>query len=313
LPSLRLEKDGIALEADAGRYLSELDASLKYSPHTLRAYRRDIGEYSDYVSQRNRTIRTAGFTDVREFIYALHRQGNTSRTIVRKLASVRGLYRHLQVIGAVSADPTYRISPPKERRKLPEPLPEKVIGEALEKAPDGNPLALRDIAIVELFYGTGIRLSELAGLNRASVGGKFVSVLGKGNKVREVPLTGTAKRALNSYLKVRNLISPTAVSNNALFISHRGKRLTTRDIARRVEAILRRVSGAKRLSPHLLRHSYATHLLDRGAELPVVQELLGHASPKTTQIYTHVSLERLIKIYHQTHPRAGDKLKEDKR
>ncbi len=292
------------------QYLEELEKSRRFSPNTVTAYKKDIQSYLDFLTQRGRDIARVDFHDVRDFIYELHRRGNSARSIVRKLSSLRGLYRHLIRIGAISVDPTILILPPREKRTLPEVLSEKVIAEAIDEAPVVSTIEIRDIAMLELLYGTGIRRSELSDLNLDSVKDKFIHVIGKGDKERIVPLTGKAREALDTYLKIRSALAHAVEHEPALFLSLRGSRITTRQIARRVEKMLRRSSGAKKLSPHQLRHSFATHLLDRGADLREIQELLGHTSPKTTQIYTHVGIGRLVKIYNRAHPRAG-KTQED--
>ena len=297
------------MNTDTQQYLEEL-AARNFSQHTLQAYRKDIRTYIKYLQDHRRNIKGADFHDIRSFVYELHRQGNSARTISRKLSTLRGFYRYLLRIGAVATDPTELVFAPREKIALPDVLPEDVVASAIENAPVGKDIEIRDIAIIELLYGTGIRRAELAGLDLASVKEKFIHVIGKGNKERIVPLTEKAREALKAYKKVRPALVNVRKPEQALFLSQLGGRLTTRQIARRVEKLLRNVSGAKRLSPHILRHSYATHLMDHGADLREIQELLGHASPNVTQNYTHVSTERLVKVYKQAHPRAG-KHKED--
>ncbi|MDP8228713.1 MAG: tyrosine recombinase XerC [Candidatus Electryoneaceae bacterium] len=294
------------MDSSVERYLDELETVRGYSPHTVRAYRKDIIRYVEFLTGRNCDVINAGFRDVREFAYELHRQGLSTRSIGRMLSAVHGLYRHFQRIGLVERDPVGEISLPKENRPLPTVLPKETIADAIDQKSDEGPASIRDRAIVELFYGTGIRLSELAGLNLSSISDKEVKVLGKGDKERIVPLTRKARQALDDYLSVRPALADTD-SEDALFLSVNGNRLTVRDIARRVELVLRRTSGDKKLSPHRLRHSYATHLLDNDADLREIQDLLGHEKPSTTQIYTHTSLERLVKVYQRAHPRAGSK------
>lgn len=284
-------------------YLDEVTKSRHYSEHTIRAYGKDLICFFDYLAERDLEPEKTDYKAIRDYIYTLHREGNSPRTINRKLASIRGLYKHLLQTGTISKDPTTLITAPKFKSDLPETLSEKTVSDAIDEFACESALDQRDKAILELFYGSGIRLSELAAINLNSVGDKFVKVLGKGRKERIVPITLKSRTSLDDYLKIRGQLhigKPT----DALFLSVRGKRLTTRDIARRVEKMLRRVSSASRLSPHLLRHSFATHLLDHGADIREIQELLGHASPNTTQIYTHVSIERLINVYHTAHPRA---------
>ena len=293
------------MEKVVKQYLEDMEKSHRFSSNTVIAYRKDIQAYSNYLEEIGSRITATNFREVRGFIYELHRRGNTARSIVRKLSSIRGLYRHLTNIGAVAVDPTLLITAPKERRALPEVLSEKSIVSAIEEAPSEKNIEIRDLAILELLYGTGIRRAELAGLNLDSIQDKFIRVLGKGDKERIVPLTGHALRAIERYLKIRVLLTVSHPREPALFVSQLGTRLTTRQIARRINKMLQRVSEQKKLSPHKLRHSYATHLLDHGADLREIQELLGHTSPKTTQDYTHVSSERLVKVYNQAHPRAG--------
>lgn len=299
------------MDAEVERYLDELDKSHRFSPNTVRAYRGDIVSFAEFQEQRQRSVVKADYHDVRDFIFELHRRGNLSRSIVRKLSSLRDLYRHLIRIGKIDLDPTTLISAPRVKKDLPEALPEKVIAEAIDTAPADTDIEIRDIAILELLYGTGIRVAELAGLNLGSVSDKFVKVSGKGDKERIVPLTIMARKALDRYLSVRSSLTRSIDSEQALFLSIRGNRLSVRDIARRVVKLLRSTSGATLLSPHLLRHSYATHLLDHGADLREIQELLGHASPKTTENYTHVSIGRLVKVYNQAHPRSGKPKEEE--
>ncbi len=287
------------------KFIGELKQSKGYSPNTITAYSKDIARYLSFLATQNKTIESAAYKDVRNYTYELHRQGLSARSLNRMLSAIRGFYRHLVRIGYVDSDPVKDVSLPKEKRSLPKALPEKTISEAIDSAPDSSPIQIRDRAIVELMYGTGIRLSELAGLMTDSISSSFVKVVGKGGMERIIPLTRQSQRAVEAYLKIRReLLGDDESNEQSLFLSVRGNPLTSRDIARRVEKLLRRVSGEKQLSPHLLRHSYATHLLDNNADLREIQELLGHKAASTTQIYTHVSLERLKEVYKQAHPRA---------
>ncbi len=291
-------------------YLEELERSRRFSSNTIIAYRSDIRSYLDFLTRRGLNAARVDFHDIRDFVFDLHRRGNSARSILRKLSSLRGLYRHLIRTGAVSVDPTSAIFAQREKRSLPEALPEEVIAGAIDEAPADSAVEIRDVAMMELLYGTGMRRAELSALNLDSLKDRFIHVIGKGDKERIVPLTGRAKEAVKAYLKVRSALAHATQQESALFLSTQGKRISTRQIARRVEKLLRRTSGNESLSPHKLRHSFATHLLDRGADLREIQELLGHTSPSTTQIYTHVGIARLVKIYNQAHPRAG-KTQED--
>jgi len=298
------------VESFVQQYLDDIEKSGRYSKNTVRAYRKDIQDFIKFLEQSGQKITQTDYHNVRDYIYKQHRRGNSARTIGRKIASLRGLFKRLIQTGVIDNDPTTKVSIPREKRNLPEVIPEETIVDAIDAAPLEKNIEIRDVAMLELLYGTGIRRAELAGLNLASVSDKLINVIGKGNKERIVPLTKMARTALDDYLMIRPSLVCAKYNTKALFLSQRGGRLTTRQIARRIERILRRISGKKKLSPHLLRHSYATHLLDHGAGLREIQELLGHTSLKTTQNYTHVSVERLVKTYKQAHPRAG-KSKED--
>lgn len=293
------------MDSPVQQYLEELKLR-QYSLHTLRAYKKDIESFIEFLTERKSNLERVDFKDIREYLYQLHRAGNSARSINRKLASLRSLFRHILQTGVISTDPTVLITAPREKRSLPEALPEDVIAKAIDIAPRGKQIEIRDIAILEMLYGTGIRVNELSTLNLQSVSDKFVRVLGKGEKERIVPLTRQSRTTLDDYLNIRPALVRSRDNEQALFLGRNGTRLTTRQISRRIETMLRRVSGLKRLSPHLLRHSYATHLLDHEADLRAIQELLGHTSPETTQNYTHISIERLVKVYKQAHPRAGE-------
>jgi len=285
------------------QFLQELRQSRKNSPHTLRAYTTDLTALEVHLTNRGVDILKAGYHDIRDFIYELHRRGNSARTIGRKLAAARSFYKHLLKIGAAAYNPLEMIRISKEHRPLPETNAEKALTEVLDAAAPTTSLEWRDLAIVELFYGTGVRLSELAGLKLADMQGDFIKVLGKGRKERIIPLPKRTKTALEQYLKERIKLS-IDLKQKAVFLSRTGQPLTTRDIARRLGKFLSAHPHIARLNPHSLRHSFATHLLDHGADLREIQELLGHSSPSTTQIYTHVSVERLLKVHRQAHPRA---------
>lgn len=288
------------------QFLNELATARRYSPHTIRAYTSDLAAYQAHLTERNKDILKADFHDVRDHIYALHRQGNSARSIGRKLAAIKSLYRHLQRIGLVAANPARMVTPPRERRPLPDALPAAELKTTLDSADKEGRFALRDLAMTETLYGCGLRIAELTGLNLASISGDYVRVLGKGSKERVIPLTKTATRAITDYLRVRSLLLKSRSGETALFLSRSGRRILTRDARRRVEQLIEQI-GPERPHPHQLRHSFATHLLNNSASLCEVQELLGHVSPTSTQIYTHVGIERLVEVYLQAHPRAQEK------
>lgn len=295
------------MENHVRHFLDELEKSKRYSPHTIRAYTTDITAYAEHIAAKNISIAECTYREVRDFIYELHRRGNSLRSISRKLACIRSLYAHLLRTGAVETDPMDNLTTTSGKRSLPKAVSEKQITATLEKTPADSPLDIRDLAIAEMFYGTGIRNAELAALNLSSVDKNILRVQGKGNKTRIVPLTDHAQRALKRYLAIRTELLGSK-QTEALFLSTNGNRLNTRDISRRVKKIFGSQVGLSDLSPHVLRHSFATHLLDHGAEIRVIQELLGHTAPTTTQIYTHVSVEKLLKTYQHAHPRAEKKM-----
>lgn len=290
------------------QYIQELEKNRRYSPHTIRAYRKDLLKFVNHLSENNDSITHANFRSVRDFIYEAHRIGNKARTIGRKLAAIRGFYKHMRLIGKIESDPTELVSIPREKRGLPEPVQREVLNEIFDCPHDGSPISLRDRAILELFYGTGLRLSEAMNLNIDDIQNKFIKVLGKGNKERISPLTNHANDSINKYLKVRFQLVGNNSDEKALFVSYRGNRMTSRDISRRIERLLKQSLNINKHNPHAIRHSFATHLLEGGSDIRLIQELLGHSSLKTTQIYTHVSIDKLMESYDQAHPRAGKKM-----
>ena len=302
--------------ADAIReYGIHLDVERNVSPHTRRAYLSDVRQFVDRLDAR-RNPSTVTAADVRAFLAALHAACHPS-TLGRKLASLRSFFRFLLREGGCGLDPTAGIPAPRQPKRLPNPLPVDDCA-ALIESPESDPRGersdrgrLRDRALVELLYGAGLRVGETSALDVRDVDlhrGE-VRVMGKGGKERVVPLPAAARESLGEYLDSRR--AP-GILAEPLFPSlrprdGRARRLGTRDIRRILKARARRVGIADRVHPHRLRHSYATHLLDMGADLREIQELLGHASLSTTEKYTAVSAQRLIEVYDQAHPRAQSK------
>jgi len=293
-----------------------------YSAHTMRAYLRDLDQFCAFVALGARAfdeaeegeerpqasleiLRGAKKTDVRSFLAHVQTHGAVARTSARKLASIRAAYKFFVRVGALSEDPAGAVKSPKLSRELPDVLtiPEVT---ALLAAPDrAEPLGLRDLALLEVLYASGIRAAELAGLKLEDVDldRGMMRVLGKRRKERLAPLGSYAIRALNDYLAVRGGLG--APRHTTIFVNARGGPLTTRSVQRVVERYVQQVLPARReVSPHTLRHTFATHLLNAGADLRVVQELLGHESLSSTQIYTHVSIDRLKQVYQKSHPHA---------
>lgn len=302
--------------ADAIReYGIHLDVERNVSPHTRRAYLSDVRQFVDSLDA-GRNPSTVTTADVRAFLAALYAACHSS-TLGRKLASLRSFFRFLLREGGCGLDPTVGIPTPRQPKRLPNPLPVDDCATLIE-SPDSGLLGersdrgrLRDRALVELLYGAGLRVGETSALDVRDVDlhrGE-VRVMGKGGKERVVPLPGAARESLGEYLESRRapglLAEPMFPSLRPR--DGRSRRLGTRDIRRILKARARRVGIADRVHPHRLRHSYATHLLDMGADLREIQELLGHASLSTTEKYTAVSAERLIEVYDKAHPRAGSK------
>jgi integrase/recombinase XerC len=289
------------------RYLTELAAARGASEHTLRAYRSDLASLCEHLEANGIdhpeqvTPRT-----LRGYLAELDRRELARASIQRKLSAARSLFKHLLRRGAIDSHPATGLRQRRSERRLPACLEMSEI-ESLLAAPDlSKPAGRRDRAILEVMYSAGTRAAETVGLERSDVDLErgVARVRGKGRKERVAALGRFAVSALKDYLADPKRPKPTARSGSPVFLNMRGGRLTTRSLGRIVADCVGRAGIRRRATPHTLRHSFATHLLDRGADLRSVQELLGHAHLVTTQIYTHVSIERLRKIYEQAHPRA---------
>jgi integrase/recombinase XerC len=271
------------------------------SAETERAYRRDLQELLQQVPDPLKASRA----DLRRFAAGLLKRGLSGRSAARTLSTVRGFYRWLAREGWVTDDPAYRLPAPRYRPGLPHALTVEEMAALLEAAAGPGPLALRNVALLELLYAAGLRVSEAVGLSLGDLDldGGWVRVMGKGSKPRDVPVGQVACEAIRRYLD-RGRPYLAGAHEPAVFLNRHGGRLSARSVGRIVQTVLAETAVHQRVSPHWLRHSFATHLLERGADLRVVQELLGHSRLSTTQIYTKVTLERLEAIYEQTHPRA---------
>lgn len=296
------------MRAHLEAFLKELAATRGASPHTLRAYRGDLEPFCAFLQERGIadpaevTPRT-----LRAWMAELSERGLAKSSLARKLSAARSFFKHLLKHGRIDAHPAAGLRQRRGERKLPAALSIPEI-ETLLAAPDLAAIdGLRDKAILELMYSAGTRAAETVGLDRGDVdlARGLVRLFGKGRKERLGALGPQAQAALAAYLGDPRRPIPQGRAKNALFLNARGGRLTTRSLGRILERCLREAGLVRRATPHTLRHSFATHLLDRGADLRSVQELLGHAHLTTTQIYTHVSIERLRAAYEQAHPRAG--------
>jgi integrase/recombinase XerC len=285
------------------------------SEHTVRAYTTDVEDLLEHAARMGRAeIAELDIAVLRSWLAKLTAMGKARTTIARRAASARVFTAFCARRGWLVPDPGLKLATPKAHRPLPGVLSAREATEMLEAVPpappDGDPagvaVALRDAAMLELLYATGIRVGELVGLDLADVdrGRRVVRVLGKGNKERSVPVGVPAARAVEDWVRRGRPALATADSGSALFVGARGRRIDQRAVRRLVHARLRGVADAPDLGPHGLRHSAATHLLEGGADLRTVQEILGHATLATTQIYTHVSVERLRATYDRAHPRA---------
>ncbi|MBV8127540.1 MAG: tyrosine recombinase XerC [Planctomycetaceae bacterium] len=287
-------------------FLADLRAERQASSHTLRSYHDDMEIFTRYLEENQREGSDPTIVDparLRRYSAWLNGQGYAASTIARRLASLRSFYRYLRRQGTVTTDPTSGLRNPKQPQRLPRLLRIDDVIRLLDAIPVHTALGVRDRAMLETLYGGGLRVNELVGLNRDDIDfeSDLVRVRGKGRRERLSPIGPMAIRWIHHYLPIRQ---PKSAGEQAVFLNRYGTRLTTRSVGRLLEDHLARAGLTSAASPHTLRHSFATHLLDRGADLRSVQELLGHRNLTTTQIYTHVTRDRLLHIYQEAHPRA---------
>jgi integrase/recombinase XerC len=286
------------------RFLQYLAVERNASPHTVKSYREDLTTLAAYLAEghagRAPPPGEVTVLELRGYVAALHESGYAKSSIARHLASMRGFFRFGQREGWAQANPAKPLRSPRQGRTLPHFLSAEDLGRLFQAPPVDKPMGLRDRAILETMYSAGLRVSEVVGLDQADLDfdAGLLRVRGKGRRERLAPMGSYAARALKRWLRVRSGAAA------AVFLSKFGRRLTTRSVARMLEKYLRQTGLDGRTSPHSLRHSFATHLLDRGADIRSVQELLGHKSLSTTQIYTHVSTAALREVYERAHPRA---------
>ncbi len=297
------------------RFIQYLQFERNASSHTLRNYRSDLEQFRDFVKraspQAPPAIQSVDALQIRAFLAELFDRQRKKTSAARKLAALRAFFKFLCREGALAVNPASVISTPKKPKLLPRIMTEEETNDFLDQVAresESGGLALaRDRAILELLYASGLRVSELVGLDVRDInlGDGSLTALGKGRKERMVPFGSKAKNALSNYLPVREKILKQAkAAGSALFLSLRGERLTTRSVHRIVRNYVRSFGPNVRVSPHSLRHAFASHLLAEGADLRAIQEMLGHASLSTTQKYTQVSIGKLIEVYDKTHPKA---------
>jgi integrase/recombinase XerC len=313
------------------KFMATLQFERNASPHTIRNYLSDLVQFRDFlVAQENRAKRpTAASSDVsvdlksidnlriREFLGSLYERENQKSSIARKTAAIRSFFRFLEREGAIEKNPALLVSAPKIPKRLPQVMTEEVVANFLNfldshaggSDEESEWLLKRDVAMFEMLYAAGLRVSELVGLNFEDVNfeDQMLRVRGKGKKERMVPYGTKAQQALSAYLECRNQkLDHHRWSGNRtpVFVNFRGRRLTARSVARLLDKHIRQFDGNLKLSPHGLRHAFASHLLYEGADLRAIQEMLGHESLSTTQKYTHTSIKQLLEVYDKAHPKA---------
>jgi integrase/recombinase XerC len=285
------------------RFLQSLHSQRHASPHTRAGYARDLTRLFAFVEQQQlETWQALDSAAVRAFVAQLHRSGLDGRSIARALSALRSFYRFLLREGLVTRNPALGVRAPKSARRLPKALSADATARLLA-INDRDALATRDRAMFELFYSSGLRLAELAALDVDALDRHdgLVRVLGKGRKEREVPVGRLAQEALALWLRERTQLAP---GESALFVTRAGRRLSPRSIEARLKYWSLRQGLGQAVHPHMLRHSFASHLLESSGDLRAVQELLGHANISTTQVYTHLDFQHLAKVYDSAHPRA---------
>ena len=283
-------------------FLSHLEIVRHLSPHTIKSYKRDLSSFFSFLKEKKDSWEEIQDHQVREFIASERRRGLNPRSLQRMLSSIRSFFNYLLDEEIIDTNPAADISSPKSAQLLPKALDTDLVKRLLDFKPQGD-LEIRDKAMFELLYSSGLRLSELCGLDLDGISIKERScrVVGKGNKTRDLPIGEKAIQGLRDWLLVRKKIS--ADSNKALFLNKNGKRLSTRSVQLRLERLSKK-RGLPMVNPHMLRHSFASHILESSGDLRAVQEMLGHSDIGTTQIYTKLDFQHLSKVYDEAHPRA---------
>src|ERR1700681_1755537 len=306
-----VSESGPTLSRHAEEYLTWLAVEQGRARNTISSYRRDLVSYEAFLATQGHTVGDADVAAIEEYLAARRAGGLGPASVSRALAALRGLHRFLLEEGDPTLDPTADVRPIRTPRRLPKALDEDEVNGLLATTTDGDPASVRDRAILEVLYGTGMRVSELAGLSLSDLGSDtgLVRVLGKGDKERLVPVGRCARAALDTWLeRGRPEFEPRRWARRgdaeAVFLNARGGRLTRQGVWGVLKKRARAAGIEDRVHPHVLRHSCATHMLAHGADIRVVQELLGHSSIATTQLYTKVSLTHLREAYNQAHPRA---------
>ncbi len=289
------------------KYLEYLDSERNYSVHTIMSYENDLMSFVQFLrNEKINDFSTVHKNTIRQFLSILHDSGFNQRSIARKVASLRSFFKYLRRQKIIEGNPTLALITPKITKTLPTYLDETSINNLLDVVAKDINFGRRNSAIIELFYSSGIRLSELINMNLEDVdfNGGVIKVSGKGRKERILPLGSKAAKAIKEYLEERKDVYISSDKNIPLFVTAKKKRLYPQLVGRIVKKYINMVSEVQKKSPHVLRHTFATHMLNNGADIRAVQELLGHESLSTTQIYTHISSARMKKVYNEAHPKA---------
>ncbi|WP_409294387.1 tyrosine recombinase XerC [Peribacillus sp. SCS-26] len=292
------------IQADA--FIEYLQVEKNSSQHTISNYLKDINEFMEFMTDHKISgFEMVEYTDARYYLTVLHDKKLAKKTIARKTSCLRSLYKFLMREKAVESNPFAQVSLPKKEHKLPRFLYEQELQPLFEVCGEETPMGKRDLALLELLYGTGIRVSECCSVTLKDLDAGLGTLLvhGKGRKDRYLPVGGLALAAVKEYLSIRSSLLKGA-EHEYLFVNAKGSPLTARGVRYILDRIIKKAAKDKSLHPHMLRHSFATHLLNNGADLRTVQELLGHSEISSTQIYTHVTKEQLRKVYQSAHPRA---------
>ena len=285
-------------------YLNYLRTIKRYSSATLSSYKRDIEGFFEFLAKQEISdITQASIHDIRAYIASCHRKGLAESSMQRLLSSLRGFYKHLLKNNQIGSNPAVDVRAPKGAKKLPKVLDVDQVDRLLSGT-STSPLEMRDHAMMELMYSSGLRLSELVNLDLLDIDLRAgqIKILGKGNKTRYLPIGQQAREAVSAWLNLRESLAVTG--ELAVFVNNRGSRLSQRAVQKRMREQAQRTELGVHVHPHMLRHSFASHLLESSGDLRAVQELLGHANISTTQVYTQLDFQHLAKVYDQAHPRA---------
>jgi integrase/recombinase XerC len=287
-------------------FIDHLRFERNASPHTLDAYRRNLLQFYAHMQETGVPFSRIDNMVIRSYMARLYHKEEKKSTIARKLAALRSFFQFCMQKKWLKDNPAKVVATPKQDKPVPSFLSEEEMASLLDVPDTRRPLDLRDKALLEMLYATGLRVSELVGLDLEDVNfeERLLRVRGKGKKERLVPYGRAAEDSLHAYFRVRPSLAQGRIGDTAVFLNYRGERLSTRSVQRIVRACIRQTALKRRISPHSLRHSFASHLLSRGADLRSIQELLGHASLATTQKYTHLDLGHLLDVYKKSHPRS---------